>query len=159
MPTRLVITTIAISLTTTPITDTERVTVTDTPPETEVSSTSSDLLMTSTERNHSIATASVATTADTVPQHVAQVDTAPQLVDTVLHLVDTVLPLPATTVASATSDTDPQADTVPPLELATVATAHTVNTRDPNHPTLTELTKDTAPLRTRRFQDPQMVTE
>ena len=152
MPTRLVITTIAISLTTTPITDTERVTVTDTPPETEVSSTSSDLLMTSTERNHSIATASVATTADTVLQHVAQVDTAPQL-------VDTVLPLPATTVASATSDTDPQADTVPPLELATVATVHTVNTRDPNHPTLTELTKDTAPLRTRRFQDPQMVTE
>jgi len=152
VPTRLVITTIAISLTTTPITDTERVTVTDTPPETEVSSTSSDLLMTSTERNHSIVTASVATTADTVLQHVAQVDA-------VLHLVDTVLPLPATTVASATSDTDPQADTVPPLELATVATAHTVNTRDPNHPTLTELTKDTAPLRTRRFQDPQMVTE
>ena len=101
----------------------------------------------------------VATTAmDMVPQHVSQVDSsAPQPVDMVhQHVtqadtapqpVDTVLPLPAATVASATSDTDPpQADTVPPPDLAAVATAHTVVTRDPSHPTLTELTEDTVLL-------------
>lgn len=114
-----------------------------------------------------IVTAAKITTAvkATVPQPSAPVDTVPQpaaTVDTVLKpaaTVNTVLPLPAAMVASATSvteaqadtvpqpappvDTEAQADTVPPPAPAMVVTPLTVNTRDQSLPTLTELTATT----------------